>query len=121
MDKALIFLSVISFLAITAMMFMFSPSDVGPVGVLGFFLLCYVLFLGLAVFGCRLFFSLRARIDKRKGGNIKKKSYYYGLVVALAPILLLVSGSFGGITLIGIVMVLAVEALLCFLVSRNIL
>ena len=121
MDKAIIILSLIAFLLIVTMMFTISPSDAGVVGVLGFFILCYVLFLGLAVFGCRLFFTLRAKIDKKKSGNIKKKSYYYGLVIALAPILMLVGRSFGNITILEIGLVLVVETLLCFLVSRNIL
>ena len=121
MDKALIILSLLSFLLIITLMYSVSPSDVGVLGVFGFFILCYVLFLGLAVFGCRLFFSLRAKIDKKKSGNIKKKSYYYGLVIALAPILMLVGRSFGNITILEIGLVLVVEALLCFLVSRNIL
>ncbi len=121
MDKALIIVGLLSFLLIVTMMFSFSPSEVGLVGILGFFILCYVLFLVLAVFGCRLFFILRAKLDKKKGGNIKKKSYYYGLVIALAPILILVGQSFGNITILEISLVLVVEALLCFLVSRNIL
>ena len=121
MDKAIILLSLIAFLLIVTMMFSVSPSDAGVIGVLGFFILCYVLFLGLAVFGCRLFFSLRAKVNKKKSGNIKKKSYYYGLVIALAPILMLVGRSFGNITILEIGLVLVVEALLCFLVSRNIL
>lgn len=121
MDKALIIVGLLSFLLIVTMMFSFSPSEVGLVGILGFFILCYVLFLVLAVFGCRLFFILRAKLDKKKGGNIKKKSYYYGLVIALAPILILVGRSFGNITILEIGLVLVVEALLCFLVSRNIL
>ena len=121
MDKVLLLLSLVSFLLMITMMFSFSPSDVGLVGVLGFFILCYVLCLGLAVFGCRLFFTLRAKLNKKKGGNIKKKSYYYGLVIVLAPILLLVNRSFGGITIMEIGLVLMLEVLLCFLVSRNIL
>ncbi|MBR0134392.1 hypothetical protein IJM16_03965 [Candidatus Saccharibacteria bacterium] len=121
MDKALILLSLLSFLLIITMMFSFSPSDVGVIGVFAFFILCYVLFLGLAVFGCRLFFVLRAKLDKKKGGNLKKKSYYYGSVIALAPILILVGRSFGNISILEIGLVLVVEAMLCFLVSRNIL
>ena len=121
MDKALIIVGLLSFLLIVTMMFSFSPSEVGLVGILGFFILCYVLFLVLAVFGCRLFFILRAKLDKKKGGNIKKKSYYSGLVIALAPILILVGRSFGNISILEIGLVLVVEALLCFLVSRNIL
>ena len=121
MDKALILLSLLSFLLIITMMFSFSPSDVGVIGVFAFFILCYVLFLGLAVFGCRLFFILRAKLDKKKSGNLKKKSYYYGSVIALAPILILVGRSFGNISILEIGLVLVVEAMLCFLVSRNIL
>ena len=121
MDKALILLSLLSFLLIITMMFSFSPSDVGVIGVFAFFILCYVLFLGLAVFGCRLFFILRAKLDKKKSGNFKKKSYYYGSVIALAPILILVGRSFGNISILEIGLVLVVEAMLCFLVSRNIL
>ena len=120
MDKLLLIFSAISFVFLVAMMFLFSPSDVGPLGVLVFFTMCYVLFLGLAVLGCRLFFMLRAKLDRTKAGNIKKKSYYYGLVIALAPILLLVCGSFGGISILEIGLVLALEIVLCFLVSRNI-
>ncbi len=121
MDKALILLSLLSFLLIITMMFSFSPSDVGVIGVFAFFILCYVLFLGLAVFGCRLFFILRAKLDKKKSGIFKKKSYYYGSVIALAPILILVGRSFGNISILEIGLVLVVEAMLCFLVSRNIL
>ena len=120
MDKLLLIFSAISVVFLVAMMFLFSPSDVGPLGVLVFFTMCYVLFLGLAVLGCRLFFTLRSKLDKTKMGNIKKKSYYYGLVIALAPILLLVSASFGGISILEIGLVLGLEILLCFLVSRNI-
>ena len=120
MDKLLLIFSAISFVFLVAMMFLFSPSDVGPLGVLVFFTMCYVLFLGLAVLGCRLFFTLRSKLDKTKMGTIKKKRYYYGLVIALAPILLLVSASFGGISILEIGLVLGLEILLCFLVSRNI-
>jgi hypothetical protein len=102
-------------------MFFTLPSEVGPLGILVFFILAYVLFVGLAVFGCRLFFTLRAKLDKTKRGNIQKKSYYYGVTIALAPVILLVCGSFGGVTLLEIGLVLALEIVMCFLVSRNIL
>ena len=121
MDKALIILSLLSFLLIVTIMFSFSPSEVGLIGVLGFFFLSYVLFLGLAVLCCRLFFTLRAKVDKKKSGGIKKKSYYYGLVIALAPLLLMVCRSFGSLSFMEVGLVLGLEILLCFLVSRDIL
>ena len=114
MDKALIILSLLSFLLIVTIMFSFSPSEIGLIGVLGFFFLSYVLFLGLAVLCCRLFFTLRAKVDK-------KKSYYYGLVIALAPLLLMVCRSFGSLSFMEVGLVLGLEILLCFLVSRDIL
>ena len=118
MDKLLLILSAVAFVALLTMMLLFSPSEVGPFGVLVFFTICYVLFLGLAVLFCRLFFILRAKIDKRKSGNGKKKSYYYGLAIALAPVMLLACGSFGGLSIFECFLVSAFELLLCFVVSR---
>ena len=40
MDKLLLIFSAISFVFLVAMMFLFSPSDVGPLGVLVFFTMC---------------------------------------------------------------------------------
>lgn len=121
MDKLLLVLSGIAFIFIAAMMFLTSPSEIGPLGIMCFFVLTYVLFVGLAVFCCRLFFSLRAKLDKSKRGSVHKKSYYYGIVLAFAPVLLLVCGSFAGIRLLEVVLVAALEIVLCFLVSRNVL
>ena len=121
MNKLLLVLSAIAFVAILAIMFLTSPSEIGPLGIMIFFVLVYVLFVGLAVTCCRLFLLFRKKLDKSKGGNIKKKSYYYGIVLALAPVLLLVCGSFAGIRLQEILLVCALEVVLCFLVSRNIL
>ena len=121
MDKLLLILSIVAFFFLVAMMFLTSPSSVGPLGVLVFFTLVYVLFLGLAVIGCRLFFTLKAKLHKATAGNVKRKSYYYGLVIALAPLLLLLCGSFGGIRLIEVLLVIGVEVFLCFLVSLNLL
>ena len=102
-------------------MFSFSPSEIGLIGVLGFFFLSYVLFLGLAVFGCRLFFRFRAHLNKVHAGGIEKKSYYYGAAVAIAPILLMVCSSLGGIKIIEVALVLIVEVILCFLIAHDIL
>ncbi|MCR5572770.1 MAG: hypothetical protein K6F57_03270 [Candidatus Saccharibacteria bacterium] len=121
MDKLLLIASITAFFFLTAMMFLTSPSGVGALGVLVFFTLVYVLCLGLAVFGCRLFFILKARLNKATAGNIKKKSYYYGPVIALAPLFLLIGQSFGGLLIYEVVAIIALEILFCFLVSRNVL
>ena len=121
MDKLLLIASITALFFLVAMMFLTNPGGVGATGVLVFFTLVYVLCLGLAVFGCRLFFRLRARVNKATAGNIKKKSYYYGPVIALAPLFLLIGQSFGGLLIYEIVAIIVFEFLLCFLVSRNIL
>lgn len=121
MDKVLLLLSAISFCILLAIMFFTLPSEVGPLGILVFFILAYVLFVGLAVSGCRLFFTFRAKLDKTKRSQIRRKSYYYGIVVALAPVFLLLCRSFGGLTLVDLGLVLALEVVLCFMVSRNVL
>ena len=121
MDKLLLILSIVAFFFLAAMMFLTSPSTIGPLGVLAFFTLVYVLFLGLAVIGCRLFFTLKEKFNREAAGNVKKKSYYYGLVIALAPLLLLLCGSFGGIRIIEVFLVIGVEIFLCFLVSLNVI
>ena len=121
MDKLLLIASITAFFFLTTMMFLTSPSGVGALGVLVFFTLVYVLCLGLAVFGCRLFFILKARLNKASAGNIKKKSYYYGPVIALAPLFLLIGQFFGGLLIYEVVAIIALEILFCFLVSRNVL
>ena len=119
MNKLLLLWSLISFACMLAMMFFISPSEIGPLGILIFFGLLYFVFVGLAVSCCRLFFSVRGKINKAKAGNESKKAYYYGLILALAPVVLLVCGSFGGVTWVELVLVAALEIVLCFLVSRN--
>ena len=121
MDKLLLTISVAAFFFLVAMMFLTSPSGVGALGVFVLFILVYVLCLGLAVFGCRLFFYLRKRLNKANGGNIKKKSYYYGPIIALAPLFLLIGQTFGRLSIVEVVAVFFLEVLLCFLVSRNVL
>ena len=121
MDKLLLLAGITAFFFLVAMMLLTSPSGVGALGVLVVFVLVYVLCLCLAVFGCRLFFYLRMRLNKASGGNIKRKSYYYGPFIALAPLFLLIGQSFGGLNLVEIVAVFLLEVVLCFLVSRNVL
>jgi hypothetical protein len=119
MDKILLLWSAISLVCLLAMMFLTSPADIGPLGILIFFGLLFFVFTGLAVFCCRLFFSIRGKINKAKAGNERKKSYYYGIVLALAPVILLICRSFGGLTMVEIASVAVLEIVLCFLVSRN--
>ena len=121
MDKLLAFLCVISVILIVAMMFLTSPSSAGVLGILVFLAACYVLFSGLAVLGCRLFFWFRGRLNRAKAVNVKKMSYRYGFVIAFAPLVLLVANSFGGVSIWEVGLTSVLEFLLCFLVAHDIL
>ena len=121
MHKLLLIVSAVAFVILMAMMFLTSPSEVGPVGVLVFFTMSYLFFLGLAVLCCRLFFWFRYKLNKAKAGNIEKKSLHYGLVIAIAPVTLILAWSFGGVTIAEVALILGLEILLCFLTSRNVI
>ena len=120
-DKVLLACDAIAGVLLLGMMFFTSPSGVGPLGILLFLIAAYVLFLGLAVFGCRLFFRFRAYLNKVHANGIERKSYYYGAAVAIAPMVLLVCSSLGGITILEIILVLLAEIVLCFLIAHDIL
>lgn len=122
MNKLLLIISACAAMVLLAMMFLTSPSSVGPAGVLVFFTTSYLFFLGLAVFGCRLFFMFRGKLNKaKKSTSLDKKSLRYGVVVALAPVIIMLVGSFGGITIAEVALTLMIEVLLCFLTSRNVI
>lgn len=120
-DKVLLACDAVAGVLLLGMMFFTSPSGVGPLGILLFLMTSYVLFLGLAVFGCRLFLRFRGYLNKVHAGGIDRKSYYYGAAIAIAPIILMVCSSLGGITLLEIGLVILVEIILCFLIAHDVL
>lgn len=64
----------------------------------------------------------RGAINKaKKTTSLNKKSLRYGVVVALAPVILLLIGTFGGISIMEIALTCVLEVLLCFLTSRNVI
>ena len=122
MNKLLLIVSACAAVVLLAIMFFTSPSSVGPAGVLVFFTTSYLFFLGLAVLCCRLFFILRGKLNKaKKSASLDKKSLRYGAVLALAPVILMLIGSFGGISVTEVALTLVLEILLCFLTSRNVI
>ena len=122
MNKFLLVVSAFAAVVLLMMMTLTSPSVVGPVGVLVFFTTAYLFFLGLAAFGCRLFFMLRGKLNKaNQSANLEKKSLRYGLVIALAPVIIMLVGSFGGVSIIEVLLTIILEILLCFMTSRNVI
>ena len=122
MTKLLLILSVCAAMVLLAMVSLTSPSTVGPLGVLLFFTTTYVFFLGLAVLICKLFFMFYGRLHPaKKSENLDKKCLRYGLVLALAPVMIMLIGSFGGVSVWEVLLTVFLEVLLCFLTSRNVI
>ena len=121
MDMLVCFVSVVAVCIAILMMFLTSPLSIGPFGVLFFFTTIYFAGLALAVFGCRLFFWILGKLDKARAGGEKRKSYFYGMVIAMAPVLFLVCRTLGALTWVELGLVVLFEAILCFLVSKRIL
>jgi len=119
MVKGMLVCSTVSLFLLLMMMFFVSPETAGPLGIMMFFVLSYLFFLGLAVFCCRLFFLALGKASKVHAGNLQKKSFRYGSVLALAPVVFLLCASFGGVTILEVVVTILIEMILCFLVSRN--
>lgn len=122
MNKLLLMISACAAVILATMMFFTSPSKVGPVGVLVFFTTSYLFFLGLAAFVCKLFFIIRGKMNREFViHDVEKRSFKYGLVLALAPVMLMLVGSFGGISIGEVALVAMLEVFLCFLTSRNVI
>ena len=113
--------TVVSLVFLLAMMWTTTPSGVGPLGVLVFFTLCYIVSFGVMSTICRCFFVLKSKMDKRHLGGEDKKSFYYGAVLAFAPVLLLGMQAFGGVGWLELLFVILAMVLACFLVAKKIL
>ncbi|NCC19803.1 hypothetical protein EOM33_01950 [Candidatus Saccharibacteria bacterium] len=107
------------------MLTMTRPGEVGPFGVLAFFVLLYLsagsiiymLLTGIIYVLMRVLppGSLRLWLE-----NVSHtKVYYYTTVLALAPVVLLGMASVGSIGGLDIVLVVLFEILACFYISRR--
>lgn len=121
LNKFLFIASIIAFMFLVVLLTFTTPSGVGPLGVLVFFTLCYVVCLGVTVSICNVFFRFKSQINKKHQSSAAKKSYYYGAVLAFAPVIVLAMRSFGGVGLLELGLVCIAMLVACFLVSKRIL
>ena len=116
MNKLLLMISVLAAVVLAAMLFLTSPSSVGPVGVLVFFTMIFIALFGLMVELVKVFQKILK--DKNgKGGEISEnKTYMYATVLAFGPIILLVtrSANIFTVALVGIFVFLG-----CFLIRKR--
>lgn len=110
-------LPVVSLFAVAILLVMLNfttPSGIGPVGVLFFFGLVYLVMLGVMTGGVLVFRKISGRT-----GNLTKKDQLYGAILAFAPIMLLLAQSLGSISFFTVLLVLLFVFLGCFLVAKR--
>lgn len=106
-------LSLVAVIVILAMMNFTTPTDVGPLGVLVFFLMIYVVVFGIVNFIVQLFM----RAENKKQGT--RKSHYLAAMIAFGPIMLLLIQSFGSLNLATVAMTVVFVFLGCFVIKKR--
>lgn len=113
-DLGLLVASLISLVVLAVILNLTTPTEIGPLGVLVFFTTCYVLLFGIANLLVGLFFKL---IGKKQS---QRKTRLYGVVVAFAPVMLLLARAFGSMNWWTLGLVGLFEILGCFLVYKRV-
>jgi hypothetical protein len=115
----------ISAMLVAVLLVVTTPSEVGPFGVLAFFVLIYLFSLGVCTGFMRMFSILLSKVTK---GFVMarpiqpmsiKKAYYMSTVISLAPVLILAMQSFGSIGFLELGLIALFIAIGCFLISKR--
>lgn len=105
-------LSLLAAVTLLVMLNFTTPADIGPLGVLVFFVAVFLTFYGVA-------FALVKMFTRLAGHKTNTKTYIYAAIFAFGPLMLLLAESLGSVNaltfaLTGLFMILA-----CFLVSKR--
>lgn len=117
--------SILSAIAAVILINITSPSEVGPAGILVFFALVYIVFVGAIAFMLYLVNTLiiMVRYREKAEQNLHKmsfkKAYYFSTVLAFAPIILIAQQSVGRIGFFEIILVSVFEIMACIYVSKR--
>jgi len=118
-DRVFAMASLIAAVFLVAMLNLTTPSDVGPLGVLVFFTLMYVVCLGAGVVLCRVWLFVKGGMQKNGMRDNRKKSYYFGSVLAYFPIILVFMRSLGKLNVLEIALSILFVVVGCFYVSKK--
>ena len=125
LGKTLSIVSLISAVLLVVLLTLTTPSEVGPFGVLAFFVLAYLISLGVIAGLLRGSSMSLSKLTKSfvMAHPITpmplKRCYYLSTVLAMAPVLLLAIQSFGGVGFLELGLVLAFEVIGCFLIVKQ--
>lgn len=107
-------ISIIGLAALTLMLNLTSPTEIGPFGVLLFFTTFYI------VAFCIIFLIYKSFLRLAfKRTIVRRKDYFYAAVFAFAPIILLMARSFNTISIWTICLTVLFVGLAEFLVAKK--
>lgn len=109
----MLLLSLVAIVILLAMINLTTPTGVGPLGVLVFFMMVYIVVFGLVNMVVMLFMKL---IGSKQG---EQKQRMYAGVISFGPIMLLLVQSFGSLNIATAIGVVAFIALGCFVINKR--
>ena len=117
-DRIFAVMSLVAMVFLMIMINLTTPSDIGPLGVLVFFTLVYLVCFGVIMGVCRILFQIVGRLKNKKTTS-GRKSYYYSSVLAFVPIVLIFMRSFGELNFLEVVLVGFFAIVGCFYISKK--
>ncbi len=111
-NRLTLVLSFVAVVVILAMINFTTPTGVGPLGVLVFFMMIYVVLYGVI--------NLIVQLFMKAGGKKQLKSRYYAAMISFGPIMLLLVQSFGSLNIITALMIGVFIFLGCFVIKKRI-
>lgn len=120
LPKILSIASLASFVLLSALLQVTSPSTIHPVGILLIYVLIYVLALGVLTLFLWNGTRVVGALTRKNGVKIGvEKAYYFASVLALTPVILIALRSIGRLEGYEIVLVVVFELIACFYVSKR--
>lgn len=105
-------LSLLSAVVLLIMLNFTTPTDIGPLGVLVFFVAVFLMIYGVA-------FVLVKMFTRLSGHQTGKKTYIYAAIFAFGPLMLLLAESLGSVNILTCALTGLFTILACFLVSKR--
>ena len=113
-NRLMFLFSLVAVIVILAMINFTTPTSVGPLGVLVFFIMIYVVVFAIVNFLVSLF----SKVSEKKGGQRKER--YLAAMISFGPIMLLLVQSVGSLNIFTGVGVLFFVALGCFVIKKRV-
>ena len=123
-SKIILAITILASFGVLALLNLANPFTIGPAGVVAFFAMAYVVFLGLISLisygGNKIlsstFLGARSKIFRSREFSFFLK---YSFVLAFAPIIMIVQQASGGINFFDIILVIIVQVISFAIVSKR--